>query len=125
MIKVPDFTKMDKEEINKFLMENNIKVNYVETYDEEIAMGDIIEASNDINEVIDSGSTITLTISKGKVTMPEITNISSFETWAKENNLLYDIIYENSETVKKDNIISTSHKTGDVIKKGVTDAKDA
>ena len=52
--------------------------------------------------------------------MIKLTTISEFTNWAENNNVSYDINYENSDTVKKDDIIKCSHKTGDTIKKDDT-----
>ena len=43
---------MNQEEINKWIMDNNLKVSYQEQYDEQIKLGDIIETNVKENDII-------------------------------------------------------------------------
>lgn len=119
-IKVPDLTKMSVEEINKWIMENGLKVTYSESYNETISLGNIISANVKTDDIIETGSEIEIVISKGRLEMPKVESISEFTIWANTNNVNYDIISEYSATILKDEIIKTSHQTGDVIKKDDT-----
>ena len=119
-IKVPDLTKMSVEEINKWIMENGLKVTYSESYNETISLGNIISANVKTDDIIETGSEIEIVISKGRLEMPKVESISEFTIWANTNNVNYDIISEYSTTILKDEIIKTSHQTGDVIKKDDT-----
>ena len=116
----PDLTLMSPDEINKWAVENLIKISYKEEYNDEVKLGKVISSSVNKDDLIDREKTVIITISKGKLEMIKITNINEFTNWAETNNVKYGINYENSDTVKKDDIIKTSHKTGDVIKKDDT-----
>ena len=116
----PDLTQMSPEEINKWAVENLIKISYKEEYNDEVKLGKVISSSVNKDDLIDREKTVIITISKGKLEMIKITSISEFTNWAETNNVKYGINYENSDTVKKDDIIKTSHKTGEVIKNSDT-----
>lgn len=116
----PDINNMSIDEINKWAIENKIRVNYKEEYNDEVKLGDVITSSIKENDVIASGDNVLVTISKGTLEMIKITTINDFVNWAENNNVHYEIDYENSDTVKKDDIIKCSHKEGQTIKKDDT-----
>ena len=116
LIIIPDFSKMNQDEINEWMMDNNIKVNYKEVYDDKTSLGDIIDSSINKDEEIEAGSSVTLTISLGKKSMIEVVDVDKFIEWAKENDISYQVNYEFSDSVKKGGIISTSHQEGQAIK---------
>ena len=120
IIKVPDFSTMDIESINKWIMENNLKITYEEIYDEEISLGDVISSNFEKDAVIETGSEVEIVISKGKLEMPKLDNVNDFTIWANENKVDYEIVYDYSTTVLKEDIIKCSHKTGDLIKEDDT-----
>ena len=95
---------------------NELKVNYKEVYNDDVKMGDVISSSVNNGGSIASGDTIEITISKGNLKMINFDDIQDFIDWAKENNVSYDINYEYSNSIKKDNIIKSSHQAGDDIK---------
>ena len=112
----PDILNMSTDDINKWVMENELKVNYKEIYNDDIKMGDIIDSSIKKGYSVSSGEELEITISKGNLKMIDISDLQDFINWAKENNIDYEINYEYSNNVKKDEIIKSSHKTGDNIK---------
>lgn len=116
MIIIPDFTKMTQDEINKWIIDNGLKINYKESYNEDVARGDIVESDYETGKTIETGETINVTISKGKLEMIKVENLTDFYLWADENNVLYQVEYEYNDTYKKDEIIKTSHKVGQLIK---------
>ena len=115
----PDISSMTVDEINKWAIENDIKITYKEEYSEE-KLGDVLNTSINQGEVVDKNEKIEITVSKGKLEMIKLTTLSEFTNWAENNNISYEITYENSDTVKKDDIIKCSHKTGETIKKDDT-----
>ena len=120
IIKAPAFKTMTQDEINAWIMENDMKVDYQEKYDESSPLGDIISSSVNENEIIEAGSKITIVISKGKLEMPKITSIDDFKIWASENKISYQINSEFSDTVKSGDVIKASHNEGDAIKEDDT-----
>lgn len=119
-ILAPDISSMTVSEINKWAIENEVKISYIEEYSDEIKLGDVISSSINQGELIDKDQKVKIAISKGKLEMINVTSVNEFTNWAENNNISYNINYLNSDTVKKDNIISCSHKPGDVIKKDDT-----
>ena len=111
---------MTKDDINNWIINNNLKIVYNEEYSDDIKLGDIISSSVNKNDIVDNNSEIEIIISKGTLAMIKLTNINEFTNWAETNNVLYDIKYEYSSTIKKDDIISCSHKEGQTIKKDDT-----
>ena len=120
IIKAPAFKTMTQDEINAWIMENDMKVDYQEKYDESSPLGDIISSSVNENEIIEAGSKITIVISKGKLEMPKIASIDDFKIWASENKISYQINSEFSDTVKSGDVIKASHNEGDAIKEDDT-----
>ena len=116
----PDIAAMSVDEINKWAIENNVKISYNEEYSDDKNLGDVISSSINQGEVVEKDKNVEISISKGKLEMIKLTTISEFTNWAENNNVSYDINYENSDNVKKDEIIKCSHKTGDTIKKDDT-----
>ena len=117
---VPDILDMNVDEINKWVKENDLKVSYTEEYSDEVTLGDVINSSVKKDDTVSSGDTVNITISRGTLKMPKLTNLDTFKNWASNNDVKYDIAYENNSTVKKDDIIKCSHKEGDIIKKDDT-----
>lgn len=115
-ILAPDIASMTIEEINKWAIENNVKIKYNEEYNDTLPLGDVIKTSTQQGDVIDSSKTVEITISKGKLEMIKLTTVNEFINWAEEENIDYQVNYENSDTVKKDEIIKCSHDTGSLIK---------
>lgn len=116
MIVLPDILEMSQDELNKWIMDNNLKITYNEVYSEEIPSGDIIESDYKEGDVLEVGNLIEVTISKGKLEMIKVSSLTDFYLWASQNKVDYNIEYEYSNTFKKDEIIKASHKTGDLIK---------
>ena len=119
-ILAPDIASMSVEEINNWAIENDVKITYKEEYNDEVSLGDVINSSINQGEVVDKGKKVEIAISKGKLEMIKLTTVSEFTNWAENNKISYDINYENSDSVKKDEIIRCSHQTGQVIKKDDT-----
>ena len=120
IIKAPDFKTMSQNDINKWVMDNNMKVAYIEKYDEATSLGDVIDSSAKPDDILEVGNKITITISKGKLEMPKIESIDNFKIWASENKVEYQVNYDFSDSVKSGDIIKCSHKTGDAIKENDT-----
>ena len=116
MILAPDIKTMTEDEINEWILENNLKVTYKEIYSDEVNLGDVVSSSIQKGEAIENGKDIEITISKGNLKMIKLTTISEFTNWAVNNEVNYDIVYEYSDNIKKDEIIKCSHKNGEAIK---------
>lgn len=116
----PDISLMTSNEINKWALENDIKISYKEEYSDEVKLGDIISSSVKKDDIINPDEKVEIIISKGALEMIKVTNVNEFINWAETNNIDYQINYESSDTIKKDEIIKTSHNVGSKIKKDDT-----
>lgn len=116
MLIAPDFTKMNIDEINEWVINNNLKIHYKEVYDEKVKLGDIIAVSKKKDEIIEKDENIEITISKGSLKMIKVSSIDEFVNWATNNNVDYQLNYEYHSTIAKDQIIDISHNEGDIIK---------
>lgn len=119
-ILAPDISNMSIDEINKWAIENKVRINYKEEYNDQVKLGDVIKSSTKENDIITSGDSIEIIISKGSLEMIKLTTVNAFINWAENNKIDYQINYESSEKVKKDDIIKCSHKEGDTIKSNDT-----
>lgn len=115
-VSVPDIMNMSVSEITKWATDNKLKVYFEEEYDDTIAKGKIIESSIIKGEIIKPDLSFKIIVSKGKLVMPKFTNVDEFRTWAEENDVSYNIEYEFNNDVETGKLISSSHKTGEVIK---------
>ena len=107
-IEVPNLNEMTTNEISKWAFQNNIKIKYLEEYNKEYELGKIINTSHTSGEKISEDTTVTITISKGSMTMPNVTNLSEFKIWANDNNIKFEEVYEFSTEYKNGEIIKTS-----------------
>lgn len=114
-IKIPDFTTMTVEEITNFIIENNLKVEFDEVYDEQIETGKVIKQDIAVNESVKEETLITITISRGQIKMQSFSSLYEFKEWANKYNIKYTENYEYSNTIAKGGIISFSYKENDIV----------
>ena len=118
---VPDLSKMSIQEATNWVVSNKLKVSFYEKYHATIEKGYIIEANYKENDVIEEGTMIEITSSKGSLLMKSFDNIQDFRTWASEHDIKIQEEYEQSTSVEKGKIIrfsveeGTPVNTGDVI----------
>ena len=114
-IKIPDFKTMTIDEATSWIINNKLKVEFNEIYDENIETGKIIEQSIKENELVKENTLINLTISKGQIIMDEFKSISEFRDWANKYNVKYNETYDYSNNISKGEAISYSYNKGDII----------
>ncbi|MBQ9011354.1 MAG: PASTA domain-containing protein, partial [Bacilli bacterium] len=121
-ITVPELTNMKMSDVTKWIIENNLKLNYTDKYDNNIKNGHVLEATYKKGDIIEEETIIGITVSKGKLKMPKFKNLSEFKSWAEKYNIKYEIKEEFNSDVPKDEIIKFSVKTGKKIniKEGIT-----
>lgn len=115
-ITIPDFKNKKASYITKWMIENNVQINYLEKYDNTIKSGRVIESNYKKGDIIEEDTVIDITFSKGKLKMKSFANIDDFKNWASENNIKYEIKEEFNNQIEKNKIIKTSIKEGKVIK---------
>lgn len=119
-ITVPNLKEMTKEDITKWITENNLNIEYIEEYNKDYEIGKIIDANYKESDIIEQGTTIIIKTSKGSLKMINFTNLSDFKIWANNNNVKYEINYSFSETIAKGNLIKSSHSENDIIAENET-----
>lgn len=115
-IKVPDLNKMTLTEITNWVIKNRLKLEFNEKYDEKVANKKVISANYKKGDFIEQGSLVSIVLSKGKLIMPGFNNLDDFKEWAEKFGVNYQEEHQFSDNVEIGNVISYSHKTGDVIK---------
>ena len=119
-ITVPDLNKMTQTEITEWALENHVKVEFQEAFDDTIKIGKVISYNAVKGSNIKTGTSIKVIISKGALRMIEFTDVDNFKEWAGDNNVAYNIDYQFSDTVKQGDLISSSHNKGEIIKNNDT-----
>lgn len=114
-IKVPNLRNKTMLYITKWMIENDLQINYSDRYDNEIKSGRVIEANYKEGDIIEEGTTVDITFSKGKLKMPKLTTIDEFKSWADTNGVKYEIVEEFNNDIPQGNIIKASVNTGKAI----------
>lgn len=114
-INIPDFTTMNVEDATNFIVKNNLKVEFIEVYDEKIETGKIIKQDINPFENVKEETLITITISRGQIKMQSFTSLYEFKEWANKYNIKYTENYAYSNTIAKGGIISFSYKENDIV----------
>ena len=115
-IKIPDLKNMSITKLTEWAVKNKVKLEFVDKYDDSIKEGNVVECDKNKGDVVEQGSTIKVTISRGKLKMPGFKNIDEFYEWADKYEIKYEIKREFSDTVKAGEVISYSVKKGQAIK---------
>ena len=111
-IKVPNLKNKTMSYITKWMVENNIQINYKDRYDNNIKSGRVIESNYKEGDIIEEGTTVDIIFSKGPLVMKKFDNINDFKSWADTNGIKYEIKEEFNEKIEKDKIIKTSIEEG-------------
>lgn len=119
-IKVPDLTKYSIDEITDWIIKNKLKVEFNDKYDDSVKINSVIDASYKEGDIIEEGSLVTITLSKGKIAMKEFTSFNDFREWSEKYGIAYEEQHEFSDSVEAGKVISYSYNSGDTIKNGDT-----
>ena len=115
-IKVPDFKNMSTTKLTEWAVKNKVKLEFTDKYDDSVKEGNVISCDKEAGDVIEQGSTIKVTVSRGKLKMPGFKNVDDFYEWADKYEIKYEIKREFSDSVKPGEVISYSVKKGQTIK---------
>lgn len=119
-IEVPELSEMSLLEVTEWAIKNKLKLNFEEAYDEKIKENNVIKANYSKGDIIEQGTVVKVTLSKGNLKMPKFKSLDDFHTWANKYNIDYEEKHEFSDKVPVGEVISYSHKTGDTIKNNDT-----
>ena len=127
MVKIPDITGQTKEDAKYRLEQEGFLVDFTESFHDSVASGKVIKTSPDVGTEQEKGTTVYLTISKGKekknTTVPGVVNTTreNAEVALKNAGLSAGSITEEfSDTVAAGNVISQSIAKDTTVEEGVT-----
>ena len=115
-IVVPSLVGKTEKEVTDWIISNKLKVTYKDEYNAEFDSGKVCKASVNEGDVIESGTSIEIAISKGALKLEEFNSIDELEEWASKYNVKININREFSDTIEAGKIINSSKKAGEVIK---------
>ncbi len=119
-ITVTDLSKMNQSEVTTWATNNRLKIEFQEEWDDTIKKGKVISYSPIKGTNVNVGDTITVIISKGPLKMIAFKDTDSFKKWAEENDVIYSIDYQFSDTIESGQLISSSHQKDEIIKNNDT-----
>lgn len=114
-IKIPNFDKMEIEEITKWVIDNNLKIKYSDEYHNEIPIGKLIKSNYKENDIVEEETTIELIVSKGQLKLPSFKSLTDLRNWTSTYNINIIEKYEYNDKIKKGNIIKFSHEENSII----------
>ena len=117
-IKVPNLKKMTMVEITEWVIENKLKLEFTDQYDDSVKENQVIDANYHKGDEVEQGTVIKVVISKGSLVMREFKTLEEFRSWADKYGISYEEKHEFSKDVSQGEVISYSYKEGDVIKNG-------
>lgn len=112
---VPDLSNMKIDKITKWIIKNNLKMQYQDKYSNNIKKGYIISINYTKGETIEEGTVINVVASKGKLKLPKFKSLIEFRVWAQTYAIKYEESNVFSDTIAKGNIIQFSSKVGTII----------
>lgn len=115
-ITVPDLTSMSVTDITNWVIDNKLRIEFKERYDDSAKANTVLEANYKKDDVIEEGTTISITISKGNLVMEKFNSYSEFREWADTYGINYEEQHEFNDTVKAGEVIKYSYDTGATIK---------
>lgn len=119
-IKVPNLKKMSMTQITDWVIKNHLKLEFTKKYDESVSDNKVVSTNYQKGDIIEQGSLISIVLSKGKLIMPSFKSLTDFKEWAEKYEIHYQEEHQFSDSVSIGEVISYSHKTGDVIKNNDT-----
>ncbi len=114
-ITVPNLLDMTSDEVINWIIDNELKIEFSDSYDTAIPLGKIISANYNEGDIIEVQTLVKIVTSKGQLLFPGFTSLNDFRTWASKNSINYNEEYQMSTTVAKGNIISFSVGTSAII----------
>lgn len=115
-IEVPKLVGKPEKEVTEWIINNKLKVNYKDAYSSEYEKGIVSYSSLNEGDIVESGTLIEITISKGALRLEEFNSVNDLEEWANQYNVKLNVKREFSDSVENGKIISSSKKAGEIIK---------
>ena len=115
---VPDLSKMSVNEITEWAIKNKLKLDFKDSYDDTVKEGEIIKTDKNEKDVLEQGTVVTVTLSRGNLKMPKFASMNDFREWADKYGITYEEKHEFNDKVAIGEIIGFSYDEGDTIKNG-------
>lgn len=115
---VPDLLNMTVTEITAWIIDNNLKIEFTDDYDDEIEIGTVISTNYDQGYEIEEETLVEILTSKGPLVMGEFNSLAAFREWATKYNISYEENYQFSDSVSSGSVISYSVEEGATITNG-------
>ncbi len=115
-IKVPNLKDYSIVEITNWVIENKLKLEFSDKYDDQIKNGKVISVNYNEDDVIEEKTVIKVVLSRGKLIMGTFESLDEFKDWANKYGINYEEKYVFDSEVEAGKVISYSHKKGDTIK---------
>lgn len=115
-IVVPNLEKMDITEITEWAIQNKLKLEFSDKYDDSVKENNVISTNLKEKDVIEQGDTVKVVLSRGSLKMPKFKSFSDFRDWANKYEIHYEEKHEFSDSVEVGEVISYSYKKGEIIK---------
>ncbi len=115
-IKVPNLKDYSIVDITNWIIENKLKLEFTDKYDDQVKANKVISINFNENDVIEEKTIIKVVLSKGKLVMNSFDSLDEFKTWANKYGINYEEKYVFDSEVDAGKVISYSHKQGDTIK---------
>ena len=114
-IVVPDILNMSTTDITKWVIDNKLNITFNDKYDDKIEINKVITASVKNGDIIEEGTLISITTSKGPLKMEEFNSLNDFRTWANKYNVKYVEKYDYNDNIPSGNIVSFSKDVEEII----------
>ena len=115
-IVIPDLTGMDINKLTEWAIQNHLKIEFMDQYDDQVKKGKVISIDKEKRDVVEQGSLIKVVLSLGNLKMPKFKEVDAFYTWADKYGIKYTVEHEFSNSVPAGEVIRFSYKKGEVIK---------
>lgn len=115
---VPDLESLSAAEITEWVIDNNLKIEFKERYDDSVEENGVLDVNYKKDDVLEEGTLITVTLSKGKLLMEKFDSYSAFREWADTYGITYEEQHEFSDSVAAGDVVRYSYDVGATIKNG-------
>lgn len=115
-IVIPDLSKLSVSEITSWVIDHKLKIEFKDRYDDSVKENEVLEVNYKNGDVVEEGTIIIVTISKGCLVMEKFDSYADFRNWADTYGVKYEEEHEFSDSVKVGEVIKYSYEAGSAIK---------
>ncbi|MDD5887949.1 MAG: PASTA domain-containing protein, partial [bacterium] len=115
-IVIPDLSKLSVSEITSWVIDHKLKIEFKDRYDDSVKENEVLEVNYKNGDVVEEGTIIIVTLSKGCLVMEKFDSYADFRNWADTYGVKYEEEHEFSDSVKVGEVIKYSYEAGSAIK---------